>query len=126
LWALLFQDAFSIGIANMALFACTSWFADAWADWIRFVTAGIATFALTEFFILISANLSFNWHWSVAGWVGEHFQIVMFSGWSFAVLSWHANVIFVSQVSRFAEASDDALASANWAWFWIGACWCAC
>jgi len=122
-WALFFQDAFSIGIANTASFAGTSLDADAWANFGWSSACIITAFALTEFFIGISAHFNFR---NVAGWVGEHFQVLLFSGWSITFVSWHANVIFVSQIAGFAEASNNALLSADWTSVWFGAGWSAC
>jgi hypothetical protein len=42
--------------------------------------------------------------------------------WSIAVGSSDANTLSILQESFLAEASNDAIASADWARMWIGAC----
>jgi hypothetical protein len=103
-WALFFLDAFTIGIANMALFASTSLDTDAWTDWVFVCACGIASLASTEFFIFTGAQ-----------WI--------LHGWNTAFFGWNTFTIFLLQESWFAETSDDALPGANWAWMWVGAGW---
>jgi len=47
--------------SEMTLFASAAWDADTWADRVGVLAGTIASFALTEFFVL-TAHLSFHWH----------------------------------------------------------------
>jgi len=90
--------------------------ANTWARWVRGVAGAIATFALTEFLVLAAHLWWHGWN-NEFGWISEeHIGL-----WAFAVGSFHADVVFVSQVAGLAEAADDALTSADWARMGIGA-----
>lgn len=86
------------------MFASASLDTDAWADWVVVCAGGIATLALTEFFVFTSA------YWILHGWNTTFF-------------GWNTFAVLLLQESWFAEASDDALLGANWAWMWVGAGW---
>jgi hypothetical protein len=90
----------------MTLFASAARNADTWADGVGVFAGSIASFALTEFFV-ISTYL----------WLHGH----GFDGWHAASFRLNADAIFIFQESRFAETTDDAIASAFRARVWIDA-----
>lgn len=89
------------------MLAGAAWDADSRADGVGFCAGAIATFALAVFLVFAADAL-----W----WHGESF-----GSWNAALFRWNANALFVLQVSGFAEAANDALESADWAWMGIGA-----
>jgi hypothetical protein len=110
-WALFSWDTFAIGSsAEMSFLAGATGDTDARADGIGFITGAIASFALTVFFIFF-AHVWHKWH-------GR-------GGWDTALFRWNAHALFVLQVAGFAEATNDALLCACWAWLWISAGWSA-
>lgn len=84
--------------SEMTLFAGAAGNANTWADGIRVLAGAIATFALTEFFIL-AADLW--WHGDGIFWADT------------AVHRFDANALFVFQITGFAEAADDAVLGAH-------------
>jgi hypothetical protein len=97
--ALFFGDAFAVGASSeMSLLACTTRDADAWAQWVRFIAGAITAFALTVFFV-----------------VTTHLGV--------ALVGWYAQAFAVLQVSWLAEATSDALESADGAWIGLGTGW---
>jgi hypothetical protein len=91
----------------MSLFASAASNADAWAQWIGVLARSIASFALTVFFI-VAANLGCHGH-DVFGFHAAVFRL-------------NAHTVFVFQETRFAKATDDAIASADRARVRVGAC----
>jgi hypothetical protein len=106
-WALFFWHAATIAVAQVSLFAGTAGNADSRADWVGALAGAVAAFALAPFLIL-TADASW-WH-------GHGFF-----GRNAATFSLDAFALFVLQVAGFAEAADDALASADWARARVGA-----
>ena len=105
------RDAFAIETsAEMSFLAGATGDTDARADGIGFITGAVASFALTVFFIFLASV----WH-------KRHGRC----GWDTALFRWNAHALFVLQVAGFAEATNDALQSACWAWLWISAGWSA-
>jgi hypothetical protein len=94
----------------MAFLAGAAWDADAGAQWVGVLAGAVASLALAVFFV-VTAHRSRHWD--------------SFSGRHSAGFRSHANAMFVLQVAWFAEAANDALLGAHWAWFWIGASWSA-
>jgi len=90
----------------MTFFANASGNADTWADRIGVLARAIASFALTVFFV-ITAHRGLHGH--------------SFGSWHAASFRMNADAIFVFQESGFAEATDDAIASADRARMWVGA-----
>jgi len=103
-------DASASFATEMTFFASTAGDADTWAQWIRILARSIATFALTEF-LVVTADLRRDRHG--------------FGSWHAAVFRLDADALFVFQETRFAEATDDALFSADWRRIGIGAGWSA-
>lgn len=94
--ALFFGDALAMGTSSeMSLLACATRDADEWANWVGFIAGAVTALALTVFFI-VTAHLDF------------------------ALVGWHAQAFAVLQVSWLAEATNDALESADWAWIGVG------
>lgn len=89
------------------MLASAAWDADTRADGVGFCAGAIATFALAVFLVLAADAL-----W----WHGKGF-----GGWNAALFRWNADALFVLQISGFAEAANDALESADWAWMGVGA-----
>jgi len=100
------HNAETVFRSEMSFLASATRNADAWAQWIGVLARSIATFALTEFFV-VSALLSLNGH-SIFGFDAAVFR-----------LNAHALVVF--QETRFAKAADDAVASADRARVRVGA-----
>lgn len=100
-------NAFSIIITEMTFFACAAGNADTWAQGVGIFARSIASFALTEFFILATYRSS-DGH--------------SFGGRHAASFRMNAHAVFVFQESGFAEATDDAIASADRARMRVGAC----
>lgn len=94
----------------MAFLAGAAWDADAGAQWVGVLAGAVASLALAVFFIITA-------HWS------RHWD--SFRGGHSAGFRSHANAVFVLQKAWFAEAANDALLGAHWAWFWVGASWSA-
>jgi len=82
----------------MSFFASATRNADTWAQWIGVLASSIASFALTEFFV-VSALLRLDGHGIF--------------GFDAAVFRLNAHALFVFQETRFAKATDDAIASAD-------------
>lgn len=102
-------DAQSIrAAAQMPLLACTTGDADTWADGVGIVARSIASFALTEFFILL-ADLWWQWHGHL--------------GWYTTLFRWYTHAFLVLQETWFAETANHALQSASWAWMGISTRW---
>jgi len=105
--ALFFRHAQAIGTGtDVATFAGATGDADAWTDRVGFLARAIATFALTEFFIGL-ANLRLN---------GDGF-----GGGNTASFGWNTHALFAFQIAWLAEATNDALATAQWTGVRIGA-----
>lgn len=99
-------NAFTGIISEMAFFAGATRNADTWAQWVGFLARSIASFALTVFFI-------------IAAHLGCHGG--SFGSWHAASFRMDAHTVFVFQESGFAEATDNALHSADrWVWFGTG------
>jgi hypothetical protein len=94
----------------MTLFASAASYADARANRVRVFACTVATFALTEFFVVF-ANLRLN-------------RDRVFGACA-AVGSFDAYALFVFQETGFAKASNDALSGAERARMGIGAGGCA-
>lgn len=90
----------------MILFASAARNADTWAHWVGVFASTIASFALTVFFI-ITTDLRSDRHG--------------FGSWNAASFRMNAHTIFVFQESGFAEATDDAVESADRARVRVGA-----
>jgi len=90
----------------MTLFASATRNADTWANRVRVFAGSIASFALTVFFT-VATHL----------WLDGH----GFDGWHAASFRTDADAVFIFQKSGFAEATDDAIASADRARMWVGA-----
>jgi hypothetical protein len=99
-------NAFAGIVTEMTFFARAAGNADTWADGVRVLARAIASFALTVFFIVAA-------HWGLHGHG--------FGSRHAASFRMNADAIFVFQESGFAEATDDAIASADRARVWIGA-----
>jgi len=99
-------NAFTSVITEMTLFASATGNADTRANRVGVFAGSIASFALTIFFA-VATHLGLNGH----GFDGRHA----------ASFRMNADAVFVFQKSGFAEATDDAIASADRARVWIGA-----
>lgn len=83
-------------VADVAVFACATRYADTWANWVLVVAGAIATFAHTIFFIVTSANWGFHgWHHGVVWRISEEHVV----DWNLAFFNWDANALFVLQES---------------------------
>jgi len=99
-------NTFSGFRSQMSFFASASGNADAGANRVRVFARSVASFAFTVFFV-IAAHLSFHRH--------------SFDGRHAAIFRINASAVFVFQVTGFAKATDDAVASADWARVRVGA-----
>jgi len=99
-------DTFSGLITEMTFFASAAGDANTGADRIGVLAGAVASFALTKFFV-ITAHLRRD---------GDHL-----GSWYAASFRMNAYALFVFQESRFAEATDDAIASADRARVRVGA-----
>jgi len=99
-------NAFTGIITEKSLFASAAGNADTRAQRVGIFAGSIASFALTIFFV-IAAHLGLNGH----GFDGRHA----------ASFRMNADAVFIFQKSGFAEATDDAIASADRARMGIGA-----
>jgi len=99
-------NAFSIIVTEMTFFASATRNADTRAQWVGVFARSVASFALTVFFV-IAAHLSLDWQ-SFGSRYAASFRM-------------NAYAVFVFQKSGFAEATDDAIASADRARMWVGA-----
>jgi len=104
-------NAFSIIIAEMTFFASAARNADTGAQGVGVFAGAITSFALTVFFV-ITTHRGLHGHY--------------FGSWHAASFRMNAHTLFVFQESRFAEATDDAVASADRARVRVGACGWAC
>jgi hypothetical protein len=106
--ALFGQNAASIAVvgADVSFLAGAARDTDTRADGVGVFAGAIAALALTEFFV-ITAHLWWQWHG--------------FGSWNAAGFRRHAHAVFVFQVAGFAEATDDALQSADGAGVRVGA-----
>jgi hypothetical protein len=105
-----FEDgnAFSTSVfTEMTFFASAAGDADTWADGVGFLARSIASFALTEFFVLTAHFLVLHGH--------------DFGGRHAAIFRLNADAVFVFQEPGFAEATDDAIAGAFGARVRVGA-----
>jgi hypothetical protein len=98
------HNAFSVIVfSEISFFASAARNADTWAHGVGSFAGAVASFALTVFFVF-TTHLGLDGHG--------------FDGWHAASFRMNAvAVFFVSQKSRFAKATDDAIASA---WFIFG------
>jgi len=103
-------DAFAHCRSQVSLFAGAALDADTRADGVGVLARAVASFALTEFFV-VSAFLWWHRHG--------------FGRWNAAGLGFHARAMFVLQETGFAEASDDAVLRADGARVGFGAGGCA-
>jgi hypothetical protein len=99
-------NAFTGIVTEMTFFAGASGNADTWANGVGVFAGSIASFALAVFFVVAA-------HWGLHGHG--------FGSRHAASFRMNADAIFVFQESGFAEATDDAIASADRARMWIGA-----
>jgi hypothetical protein len=99
-------NAFTGIITEMTFFAGATSDADTWAQGVGVLAGSIASFALTVFFIIAA---HFGCHGSG------------FGSWHAARFRLNAHTVFVFQESGFAEATDDAVAGADWARVRVGA-----
>jgi len=99
-------NAFTGIVTEMTLFAGAAGNADTWADRVGVLARTIASFALTVFFV-IATHRGLHGH-SFGGRYAASFRM-------------NADAVFVFQESGFAEATNDAIASADRARVGIGA-----
>jgi len=104
-------NAFAGFRTDITFFAGAAVSADHRANWVRVLARTIATFAFTVFFVVPSALRNF---W----WISE--EHVRLSS-SFAGTGFYAGTLSVSQITFFAEASNNAVAGANRARVWVRA-----
>lgn len=100
------HDAFAGLGSEVSFFAGTALDADAWAHGVGVLAGAVASFALTEFFVL-AANLGWHWHGIL--------------GLDAAVLRPGAHALFVLQVAGLAEASGHTVLGADGARVGLGA-----
>jgi len=106
-WALFFRHATAVwSRSQMTLLAGATGHANARADRVRLIAGTVATLALAEFFIFLARR--------------NRDRDGIDRG-NAAIFGRHANALFVLQESRLAEATGDALSSADWSWVGIGA-----
>jgi hypothetical protein len=99
-------NAFSGIGSEMTFFASASGHADTWAQGVGIFARAIASFALTEFFV-IAAHLSLNGHGFGRGYAASFRR--------------NAHAVISFQKSGFAEATDDAVLGADRARVRVGA-----
>jgi len=100
-------NAVTFIVPEVSLFAGAAGNANSWANRVRIFASAVASFALEVFFV-VAAHLSE--HWS------------SFNGsWYAAFQRLNAQALIVFQKARFAEATNDAVASADWTRVRVGA-----
>jgi hypothetical protein len=99
-------NAFTSLISEMTFLASAARDADTWAQGVGVLARSIASFALTEYFV-IATHLRCN---------GDDL-----GSWHAASFRMNAHTVFVFQESGFAKATDDAIASADRARVRVGA-----